>query len=90
MKNGYLIIGRSDMDNKKNSVIIIWKPNELNGFFYVQTLTGHKSDINWLIKLKYGRILSSSKDRTLRIWKSFVKQDKENEIQFQKDEILNE
>jgi hypothetical protein len=46
MKNGYLIIGGSDMGNKKNSVIIIWKPNELNGFFYVQTLTGHKSDIN--------------------------------------------
>ena len=92
MKNGYLITGGSDMGNKKDSSILIWKPNELDGFFYVQTLTGHKSDINGLIELKDGRILSSSKDRTLRIWKSFVKQDKdkENVIQFQVDEILNE
>ena len=90
IKNGYLITGGSDMGNKKDSSIIICKPNELDGFFYVQTLTGYKSDINGLIELKYERILSSSKDRTLIIWKNFVKQDKEDEIQFQIDEILNE
>ena len=92
MKNGYLITGGSEMASKKDNSIMVWKPNDLDGFFHVQTLNGHKSDINGLIELKDGRILSSSKDRTLRIWKSFVKQDKnkENEIQFQIDEILNE
>ena len=92
MRNGYLITGGGEMSGKKDNSIIIWKPNDLDGFFYVQTLTGHKSDINGLIELKDGRILSSSKDRTLRIWKSFIKEDKnkENVIQFQTDEILNE
>ena len=92
MSNGYLITGGCDAGSKKDSSIIIWKPNDLDGFFYVQTLTGHKSDINGLIELKDGRLLSSSKDRTLRIWKSFIKEDKnkENTIQFKIDEILNE
>ena len=92
MQNGYLITGGCDSGSKKDSNIIIWKPNDLDGFFYVQTLTGHKSDINGLIELKDGRLLSSSKDRTLRIWKSFIKEDKnkENMIQFKIDEILNE
>ena len=97
MRNDYLITGGGEMSGKKDNSIIIWKPNDLNGFYYVQTLTGHKSDINGLIELKDGRILSSSKDRTLRIWKSFIKEDnknskenKENTIQYQIDEILNE
>ena len=92
MSNGYLITGGCDAGSKKDSSIIIWKPNDLDGFFYVQTLTGHKSDINGVIELKDGRLLSSSKDRTLRIWKSFIKEDKnkENTIQFKIDEILNE
>ena len=61
MSNGYLITGGCDAGSKKDSSIIIWKPNDLDGFFYVQTLTGHKSDINGLIELKDGRLLSSSK-----------------------------
>ena len=92
LNNGYLVTGGSEMSGKKDSSIIIWKPNELEGYFYVQTLNGHKSDINGLIELKDGRILSSSKDRTLRIWKSYVKEEKnkENLIQYKIDEILNE
>ena len=92
LRNGYLVTGGSEMAGKKDSSIIIWKPNEFDGFFYVQTLNGHKSDINGLIELKDGRVLSSSKDRTLRIWKSYVKEEKnkENFIQYKIDEILNE
>ena len=70
-----------------------WVRNRnLNGYFYVQTLSGHLSDINDLILLKDGRVASSSKDRTIRIWKSFIKEEKNNQkvMQFQIDEILSE
>ena len=92
MRNGYLISGGADMSKKKDNNIIIWKPNDLDGFFHLQTLEGHKSDINGLIELKDGRLVSSSKDRTIRIWKSFMKEDKNkiNMIQYQIDEILDE
>ena len=92
MKNGYLISGGSDMGRKKDNTILIWKPNNLDGFFHIQTLEGHKSDINALIELKDGRLASSSKDRTIRIWKSVIKEDKDkqNMIEFHIDEILNE
>ena len=92
MKNGYLISGGSDMGKKKDNSILIWKPNNLDGFFHIQTLEGHKSDINALIELKDGRLASSSKDRTIRIWKSVIKEDKDkqNMIEFHIDEILNE
>ena len=92
MKNGYLISGGSDMGKKRDNTILIWKPNNLDGFFHIQTLEGHKSDINALIELKDGRLASSSKDRTIRIWKSVIKEDKDkkNMIEFHIDEILNE
>ena len=92
LKNGYLLSGAGDAGKKKDSNILVWKPNELDGFFYVQTLHGHLSDINSLIELKDGRVASSSKDRTIRIWKSFIKEDKNNQkvINFQIDEILSE
>ena len=80
------------LEKKKDNNILVWKPNELDGFFYVQTLKGHLADVNGLIELKDGRVASSSKDRTIRIWKYFVKEDKNNQkvIQFQIDEILSE
>ena len=88
------------MSSKKDSTIIIWKPNDLDGFYYSQTLTGHKTDINGLIELKDGRIASSSKDRTIRIWKNSVKDDKDNidnnenynkmDLRHHNNEIINE
>ena len=92
LKNGYLLSGAGDAGKKKDNNILVWKPNDLDGFFYVQTLQGHLSDINCLIELKDGRVASSSKDRTIRIWKSFIKEDKNNQkvINFQIDEILSE
>ena len=92
LKNGYLLTGASDAFGKKDRNIIVWKPNDLNGYFYVQTLSGHLSDINDLILLKDGRVASCSKDRTMRIWKSFIKEEKNNQkvMQFQIDEILSE
>ena len=92
LKNGYLLSGAGDAGKKKDNNILVWKPNELDGFFYVQTLHGHLSDINGIIELKDGRVASSSKDRTIRIWKSFIKEEKSNQkvINFQIDEILSE
>ena len=92
LKNGYLLSGAGDAGKKKDSNILVWRPNDLDGYFYAQTLRGHLSDINCLIELKDGRVASSSKDRTIRIWKSFIKEDKNNQkvIQFQIDEILSE
>ena len=92
LKNGYLLSGAGDAGKKKDNNILVWKPNDLDGFFYVQTLTGHLADVNCLIELKDGRVASSSKDRTIRIWKSYFKEDKNNQkiINFQIDEILSE
>ena len=92
LKNGYLLSGAGDAGKKKDNNILVWKPNDLDGFFYVQTLTGHLSDVNCLFELKDGRVASSSKDRTIRIWKSFIKEDKNNQkiINFEIDEILSE
>ena len=92
LKNGYFLSGAGDAGKKKDSNIFVWKPNDLDGFFYVQTLHGHQSDINGLIELKDGRVASSSKDRTIRIWKSYLNDDKNNQkiINFKIDEILSE
>ena len=92
LKNGYFLSGAGDTGKKKDNNILVWKPNDLDGFFYAQTLHGHQSDINGLIELKDGRVASSSKDRTIRIWKSYLKEDKNNQkiINFQIDEILSE
>jgi len=92
LESGYLLSGSGEMGKKKESIIIVWRPNDLDGFYYVQTLHGHKSDINGLIELKDGRIASSSKDRTIRIWKSFNTVDKNNHnvINFEVNEILSE
>ena len=92
LKCGYLLSGSGEMGRKKESIIIVWKPNDLDGFYYVQSLHGHKSDINGLIELKDGRIASSSKDRTIRIWRRFDTIDKNNHnvINFEVNEILNE
>ena len=92
LKCGYLLSGSGEMGKKKESIIIVWRPNDLDGFYYVQSLHGHKSDINGLIELKDGRIASSSKDRTIRLWKRFNTVDKNNHnvINFEVNEILSE
>ena len=48
---------------------------------------GHKADINDIIELKDGRIVSSSRDRNLIIWKE---NKVENNIKYVKSEILSE
>ena len=103
MKNGYIFTGGTGLNGKKNNHIYIWKPEEGKGYVHSQTLSGHKSDVNDIIQLKDGRIISSSRDRNLIIWKENIVIDNnkndggennekniENKIKYVKDEILSE
>jgi len=57
----------------KNFIIYLWKPNssEYNtNYTCIQTLHGHYSEITSIIELNDDRIISCSRDRTLRIWKT--------------------
>ena len=103
MKNGYIFTGGTGLNGKKNNHIYIWKPEEGKGYVHSQTLSGHKSDVNDIIQLKDGRIISSSRDRNLIIWKENIvidnnkneggennEKNSENKIKYVKDEILSE
>jgi WD40 repeat protein len=103
MKNGYIFTGGTGINGKKNNHIYIWKPEEGKGYVHSQTLSGHKSDVNDIIQLKDGRIISSSRDRNLIIWKENIvidnnkneggennEKNSENKIKYVKDEILSE
>ena len=87
LKNGYLFTGGAK-GTKSDHYINVWKPDEENnGYVHHQTLSGHKSDINDIIQLYDGRIVSSSKDRTLIIWKATIENDN---ISYVQDETLSE
>ena len=103
MENGYIFTGGTGLNGKKNNHIYIWKPEEGKGYVHSQTLSGHKSDVNDIIQLKDGRIISSSRDRNLIIWKENIvidnnkneggennEKNSENKIKYVKDEILSE
>ena len=40
IKNGYLFTGGGKANNKNEHHIIVWKPDEENGYVYHQTLSG--------------------------------------------------
>ena len=72
LNNGFLFTGGTGLNGKKNNHIYIWKPDKEKGYIHSQILSGHKSDVNDIIQLKDGRIISSSRDRNLIIWKENV------------------
>lgn len=91
LKNGYLFTGGATNANKnKDHHIIVWKPDGQNGYIHSQTLSNHKVDISDIIQLKDGRIASSSRDRTIIIWKQTFENDDKNTIKYEADEILSE
>ncbi len=57
----YMVSGSIDM------TIQVWRVN-LNGIVLKSTFTGHKGIIRALVFLKNDYLISSSDDRTLRIW----------------------
>ena len=89
LKNEYLFTGGAKGNNKNDHYIMVWKPDGNGGYVHNQTLSGHKSDISDIIQLNDGRIVSSSKDRTLIIWKEIIEKDKDN-IKYVQDEVLTE
>ena len=72
LKNGYLFTGGTGLNGKKNNHIYIWKPDEEKGYIRSQILSGHKGDVNDIKQLKDGRIISSSRDHNLIIWKENI------------------
>ena len=87
LNNGYLFTGGAKGNNKNDHYINVWKPDDENGYVHHQTLSGHQTDISDIIQLRDGRIVSSSKDRTIIIWK----ETKENDnIKYAQDERLTE
>ena len=89
LKNEYLFTGGAKGNNKNDHYIMVWKPDDNGGYVHNQTLSGNKSDISDIIQLNDGRIVSSSKDRTLIIWKETIEKDKDN-IKYVQDEVLTE
>ena len=87
LKKNIIIKEKKRNKRKKNNHIYIWKPDKEKGYVFLQKLSGHKTDVNDIIELKDERIISSSRDRTLIIWKGIKV---ENEIKYAKDEVLTE
>ena len=87
LKNEMLFTGGTGLSGKKNNQIYVWKPDKEKGYTRLQVLSGHKADINDIIQLKDGRIISSSRDRNLIIWRE---NKVDNEIKYVKDEVLSE
>ena len=87
-KNGILFTGGTGLSGKKNYNIYVWQFDQEKGEYNrIQILYGYKADINDIIELKDGRIVSSSRDRNLIIWKE---NKVENNIKYVKSEILSE
>ena len=87
LKNGMLFTGGTGLSGKKNNHIYVWKPDQEKGYIRSQVLSGHKADVNDIIELNDGRIISSSRDRNLIIWRE---NKVENEVKYVKDEVLTE
>ena len=87
LKNHYLVSGGAEIGNSADHYIIVWKPSN-ESYSYSQTLRGHQSDINAIIQLQDGRLASSSKDRTIRIWK--MESNINGNNKFIEDEVLSD
>lgn len=88
LNNGYFASGGADFNKNYDRNIYIWKPNGDN-FTLSQTIyNAHQADINSLILLRNGKIASSSKDHTIKIW-GIAKIDKEFKIKYVINQELN-
>ena len=88
---GYMASGGGDSGDNMDHNIYIWKPTD-NGFDIAQTLAvAHHADVNCLILLRDGRMASSSKDRTIKIWGINKSKIKLNEkVEYTLQQTLNE
>lgn len=83
--------GGADNLNEKiiDHNIYIWKPSGNKYDLSQVIIEAHEGDINSIILLRDGRIASSSKDRTIKIWES-DKTKIDNKIKFVLNQSLND
>ena len=68
LKGGYFVSGGGDTKTKSDHNIYFWSPG-INKYTLIQTIfNAHGADINSIILLRDGKIASSSRDRTVKIW----------------------
>ena len=68
LKGGYFVSGGGDTKTKSDHNIYLWSPG-INKYTLIQTIfNAHGADINSIILLRDGKIASSSRDRTVKIW----------------------
>ena len=68
LNNGYFISGGGDTKTKVDHNIYLWAPGN-NKYNLIQTIVNaHGADVNAIILLRDGKIASSSRDRTVKIW----------------------
>ena len=91
LDNGYILNGYyfyGEKEGEKSIGILVWKKEDENSYKLIHNLKGHTTDINDIIQLKDGRFASSSKDRSIRIWK--LEKNKKNELKYVTEEKLTE
>ena len=89
---GYMASGGGDFgENNLDHNIYIWKP-KAKGFELEQVIIeAHQHDVNYIILLRDGRIASSSKDHTIKIWALNKYQKRiDSKIEFVVQQTLNE
>ena len=69
LNNGYIVSGGGDEKNITDHDLYIWKFFENNYKISQCVLNAHDSDISCIIQLRDGNVATSSKDRSVKIWK---------------------
>ena len=87
----YFVSGGGDIEKTKkiDHNIYIWKPVENKYSLSQVIINAHQGDVNCVILLRDGRFASSSRDRTIKIWK-IDRRRTDNKIKFVLNENLDE
>ena len=88
LDNEFIASGGGDDKEVTDHDLYIWKPYEKTYKINQCILNAHEADINSIIQLRNGNIASSSKDRTIHIWK-INKSNIENKIEYVLIQNLN-
>ena len=75
LNQDFFVSGGGDnyVENKLDHNIYIWKPFKDKYSVSQILFDAHQADVNSIILLRDGRFASSSKDRTIKIWKKYKK-----------------
>ena len=88
LNNGYFISGGGDTKSKVDHNMYLWAPGPKK-YNLIQTIfNAHRADVNSIILLRDGKIASSSRDRTVKIWE-ISKPINDNKIEIMINQELN-